>query len=84
MKDGKTPRRKRQDINRANHKNPHADYLLVGAGQIAAELNQPTRRIFYWLETGRIACAKQMSGDANKRGLWTARRNALRREFNLD
>jgi hypothetical protein len=53
------------------------DELIVGANPMAAELNQPLRRVQYWLQTGRIQSARKL-GD-----MWVVSRSALRREFGL-
>lgn len=54
------------------------DRLLTGVKAIAAEADQPERRMFHWLQAGRI-------NGATKRGdLWTIGRNRLRRELGLD
>jgi hypothetical protein len=54
------------------------DVLLVGAGALAAEIGVPERQLFYWLTKGRIKSASKIGS------LWTAPRNALRRELGLD
>jgi len=54
------------------------DRLLVGVDELAAEINQPTRRIFHWLACGRIKSAQKVGA------YWTASRRKLRAEFGLE
>jgi hypothetical protein len=59
---------------------PHhnGDVLIVGARAIGDVIGQPEKRVFVWLEQGRIESAFKIGG------MWGASRNALRREFHLD
>jgi hypothetical protein len=59
--------------------NPQApDELLVGAPAIARELNQPLRRVYFWLVHGQIKSAVQRGK------YYVVSRSALRREFELE
>ena len=53
------------------------DKLLVGVGEIAAEINQPVRRVRHWLSHERVKSASKVGA------LWTASRRKLRAEFGL-
>jgi hypothetical protein len=54
------------------------DRLLVGVAEMAAEAGQPPRRMYHWLATGRIKCARKMGHQH------VAGRRQFRRELGLD
>jgi hypothetical protein len=54
------------------------DRLLVGVAEMAAEAGQPPRRMYHWLATGRIRCARKMGHQH------VAGRRQFRRELGLD